>query len=1171
MPPIQSWEAENLATDGAVTPDTSTPPLTPGLEAHLQLDWAHGDASAGKAVLLKPGQKLSLEADLKPGVYCIWVRGRSTQQATNRVPNVPSYLQKLSTRWAPLYLSYSLDDKPWTMRCRYDKFYYNIGRFYFSIETPGRHKLAVGNAAGSKADVLLDRLDLLDILQNTARVAYKKQVTLLGTESVRKLEAAIAHPDADLSTAQVREADAKLWDSVPDPHDEVVGWLDRLSFDSAAHNKAQDGGDAGLSMTEFERAHQAEAKWYAASSNLRTLIEQYRQTGSTAKAHQAAVLLLGMARVYPLLDYNVLGLQNTIADMGFTYYDQATGSYNYSGWAPPVLGNLATAYDTLFPYLTSANDPALVALAHSSDPNIDSMSDIRAMIETRVLQYGADQLLRRILRGGDGIWENALATVAAVQGPSPIADHWWDAMLFQKTHMSNQNRGGLVDLFTNGVLRDGCNYIGQANYASYMAATMGNVMVLTRRYREMGGDARFDIFDPATNLKAAAGATFALDTRVAGGFVTNIGEGYGTPGRGRQPEMTDVLESQRPLWSLSYASTPNPRLAWLLKLAGRSEESDAQWNKIEKDAASIPSPMTHSDTRALHGFGATFLEAGVASDDLHDKRAVSLRTGVARGHAHHDTLDIEIFGKDLRLSADDGGRGGDPDPHLSRSHNMVEIDGKSFFNEAVNTSGTGWLLDLQDAPGLRFAEGAGRAHQVPQATTFQRAVALIDIDEHDSYLFDFWRVKGGAQHTWCFHGPLFDGFETNAQNLTPVAATSDLGQYLDGKNMQQGQAPAVLEDDWKALKSDAHLRSTLFGAGDSQFLMSDTLRPYQASSPDQRYVFVRRTGDNLESGWLHLIEPYENTPRITARRQLELQGGPSPADGGSFAIRAAARTDIVYYDATAAAAAQSDGLAANWDGHGAPASGEVRFHGKFGYVSWDGGKLRALNLVDGTEISAGGVSIRPSVARYEGTVRSVLPNYSGFTTDIPIAPYLLKNEVVAFDNNSTADQFHQHHTSFDVTGVTNGQGGSVVKLKGDPTTFQGKVIGVDSAKQHVTFEVPLSLREADRSWYNGMTLANESGTKFWKVKDTSGDNLDVDAPVAESDFTDADKDGRALGYLRDYGPGDHFSISTSVSLRVVPGGYQLETNVPVQIKLPEGSYRVDAGRWSFNGKQWQKQ
>lgn len=40
----------------------------------------------------------------------------------------------------------------------------------------------------------------------------------------------------------------------------------------------------------------------------------------------------------------------------------------------------------------------------------------------------------------------------------------------------------------------------------------------------------------------------------------------------------------------------------------------------------------------------------------------------------------------------------------------------------------------------------------PQTSTYRRVVAMIDIDEDTSYTVDIFRVVGGNEHHFSFHG-----------------------------------------------------------------------------------------------------------------------------------------------------------------------------------------------------------------------------------------------------------------------------------------------------------------------------------------------------------------------------------------------------------------------------------
>src|SRR5690606_13910074 len=61
-------------------------------------------------------------------------------------------------------------------------------------------------------------------------------------------------------------------------------------------------------------------------------------------------------------------------------------------------------------------------------------------------------------------------------------------------------------------------------------------------------------------------------------------------------------------------------------------------------------------SRVIEGFGAVVLEDGQGEDDPRLKRAVAIRTGIGRGHAHQDTLNLEMLAHATRLAPDLGGR-----------------------------------------------------------------------------------------------------------------------------------------------------------------------------------------------------------------------------------------------------------------------------------------------------------------------------------------------------------------------------------------------------------------------------------------------------------------------------------------------------------------------------------
>jgi len=95
--------------------------------------------------------------------------------------------------------------------------------------------------------------------------------------------------------------------------------------------------------------------------------------------------------------------------------------------------------------------------------------------------------------------------------------------------------------------------------------------------------------------------------------------------------------------------------------------------------------------------------------------------------------------------------------------------------------------------------------------------------------------------------------------------------------------------------------------------------------------------------------------------------------------------------------------------------------------------------------------------------------------------------------------------------------------------------------------------------YHQQVIRNEAGTKEWVVN-MPGDvyRLFVDGKkLNQSDVPDANKDGRAMVYLHDYGPGDEISTPTHAYLaRKSKGLYELRANAGLTITLPGNKAQI---------------
>lgn len=360
--------------------------------------------------------------------------------------------------------------------------------------------------------------------------------------------------------------------------------------------------------------------------------------------------------------------------------------------------------------------------------------------------------------------------------------------LFSRTWDYPLPLSGIQDYIVTGTTRDGTTSIGSFFYTAGGSPFLPVADMITT-YIENGGDRKYNLADPAHFPKPFFGAYFNLDGRVAGYWPLGVGDVGGLLSYGHG------LDYQSEAVRLGWKYLRDPRLAWIVKFYhGRKSESDAEWQALEQAAANQSrNPWMDNKSRALASWSG-ILESGTQHDDYRFKRAVTLRVGVGHGHAHNDTLDLQMFAFGLQMSPDGGQRPnyGRPECQLSMTHNVVEVDGDG--NREGDWQGHSWIRTLSDIPGARMMQ----AKAIPpsnksQVRLAERTVALIDVDEGEvatqypsdlslrpgtvyskdivlpnSYVVDFYRVAGGKRHTYCFHGCADDPFEVNATNQTKV-------------------------------------------------------------------------------------------------------------------------------------------------------------------------------------------------------------------------------------------------------------------------------------------------------------------------------------------------------------------------------------------------------------------
>src|SRR5690606_7478690 len=161
------------------------------------------------------------------------------------------------------------------------------------------------------------------------------------------------------------------------------------------------------------------------------------------------------------------------------------------------------------------------------------------------------------------------------------------------------------------------------------------------------------------------------------------------------------------------------------------------------------------------------------------------------GHGHRDTLNIGLHAYGLDLSPDLGYPEVADSVHPQRhewvnktiSHNTLVVDRSK---QAAQVIAQCRYYDDSDRVKLIEVEAP---NVYPQTELYRRTTALIRVDDEHSYIVDFFRVKGGEEHHFSFHGA--EGI-VETEGLTLVPQQDDEGAFkgtLAGIHVDYGERP----------------------------------------------------------------------------------------------------------------------------------------------------------------------------------------------------------------------------------------------------------------------------------------------------------------------------------------------------------------------------------------------
>jgi hypothetical protein len=368
------------------------------------------------------------------------------------------------------------------------------------------------------------------------------------------------------------------------------------------------------------------------------------------------------------------------------------------------------------------------------------------------------------------------------------------------------------------------------------------------------------------------------------------------------------------------------------------------------------------------------------------QRDVWMYYGRNMNHGHSDTLNLGLHAFGLDLSPDLGypeNTGEWPERmewiDNTISHNTVVVDKSRQHQQWVSTP-----LHFDDSNLVKVTD-VSASSVYPETEMYRRTVGMIKVDDKNSYSVDFFRVKGGTDHYYSFHGP--EGtVEASGLNLVAQAAGTYAGENVEYaqrpaddsvagwsymgpgfhylKNVERDQQPSgAFSIDWSAIDTwgvlskakDIHLRLTMLNDV-NDVAIADGIPPQnKPGNPESlKYMVAHRSGENLESQFVSVIEPYEGSRYVDSIEKVSLTSNGKPVEGSDAAAVKVTlkngRTDYIVNSLDSEAEYTVDR--------------KFKFKGFFGVYSEVGGKQVSGYVCDGTQIG----KVKSDAGRFEGKV-----------------------------------------------------------------------------------------------------------------------------------------------------------------------------------------------------------
>ncbi|RKN84292.1 heparinase II/III domain-containing protein [Paenibacillus ginsengarvi] len=752
--------------------------------------------------------------------------------------------------------------------------------------------------------------------------------------------------------------------------------------------------------------------WYGSSAliedALRTFRDAFLYTGDRKYAVAGVIVLDRVADVYPDMDISAYNRDVFLNSDG----RKNTGKIIGSIWETSLVKTFISAYDAFFPAM---DDPEIISYlsekslkAGLANPK-RSGADIRCNIEDGIIKQIFPAVQKAQICGNDGMHQSALVMAAVVYDTMPETKLWLD-FVFQTGGLAREpfrvTGGNVLNSLVSHVDRDGHGNEASPGYNGIWLA-----------YHRLTADILdgYDLYPEAdlyTNAKFRKMFSAFYPLILSGKYTVNVGDTAAAGNPYMQVKLDDMVKAFDAFGEPIYA-----RMAFFLN-HNRAEglHLDVFSSDPERIADRIAGVIAEygpleMESGHLSGYGFAALRDGRASEKT--MRDCWLYYGRNTGHGHRDTLNIGLHAFGLDLTPDLGYPEYADIFDMHRAHWVINTISHNTVVVDKRMQEPSWVAlpkHFDDSRHVKWidVEASG---VYPQTESYRRKTTMIRVDDTDSYVVDMFRVRGGNDHHFSFHGA--EGTVTT-EGLTPTVqqsgtyAGTDIayGQRADNgsggyeksgfhylKNIERHTEPVSrfsvewsVQDTWNiygqgaAAETDVHLRLTML-TDVSDVAIADGIPPQNKPGNPKtlRYMIAHREGTNLDSLFVSVLEPYKGRRFIASIERVDIWlGNTLVADNEAAAVKVSLISGRVDYIIHAA----NPDLAYTIDG-------KLEFQGYFGVYSEQDGVRQFAYMHDATRLGCKGsdedtAAIAMKAEALTGTIES-------FTRDLSVKNELIVN------------------------------------------------------------------------------------------------------------------------------------------------------------------------------------